>query len=107
MSWTARAAVLDMSYSSSSWVTRHDSPWEDLVSLMLGCFTEEDLEVAMAEDLLPARLAAGVQQRRLCAQSTDDALSNILRDERQRISSNALAGYQGGASVRRRVWLAW
>jgi hypothetical protein len=27
MSWTARAAVLSMSCSSSSWVTRHDSPW--------------------------------------------------------------------------------
>ena len=51
----------------------------------------------MEENLLPARLAAEVQQRRLCAQSTDVALSNILRDERQRISSIALAGYQGGA----------
>ena len=82
-------------------------PGEDLVSLVLGYFTEEGQEITVAENLLPARLAAGVQQRRLCAQSTDDALSNILRDERQRISSNALAGYQGGASVRRRVWLAW
>ncbi len=67
------------------------------MSLVLGFFTEEDQELTVEEDLLPARLAAGVQQRRLCAQSTDVALSNILRDERQRISSIALAGYQGGA----------
>jgi len=33
----------------------------------------------------------------------DVALSNVLRDERQRISSIALAGYQGGAY---RGWLA-
>jgi hypothetical protein len=72
-------------------------PCEDMVSLVLGCFTEEDQELTVEEDLLPARLAAGVQQRRLCAQSTDVALSNILRDERQRISSIALAGYRGGA----------
>jgi hypothetical protein len=47
-------------------------PGEDL-----GFFTEEDKELTVEEDLLPARLAAGVQQRRSCAQSTDVALSNI------------------------------
>ena len=72
-------------------------PVEDLVGLVLGYFTEEDQEITVTEDLLPTRLAAGVRQRRLGAQSTDAALSNILRDERQRMSSNALAGYQGGA----------
>jgi len=77
--------------------TMDTCPGEDLVSLVLGYFTEEDQEITVAEDLLPARLATGMQQRRLCAESTDVALSNILRDERQHISSNALAGYQGGA----------
>jgi hypothetical protein len=72
-------------------------PVEDLVSLVLGYFTEEDQEITVAENLLPERLAAGVQQKRMCAQSTDDALSNILQDERQRISRNALEAYQGGA----------
>ena len=33
-------------------------PGEDLVSLVLGCFTEKDQEITVAEDLLPARLAA-------------------------------------------------
>ena len=47
---------------------------EDRVSLVLGYFTEEDQEITVIEDLLPTRLAVGVRQ-----------------------SSNALAGYQGGA----------
>ena len=71
-------------------------PVEDLVGLVLGYFTEEDQEITVTE-ITVTHLAAGVRQRRLGAQSTDAALSNILRDERQRISSNALAGYQGGA----------
>jgi len=78
-------------------ITMGTCPGEDLVSLVLRYFTEEDQKLTVEEDLLPACLATGVQQRRLCAKSTDVALSNILRDERQRISSIALAGYQGGA----------
>ena len=60
--------------------TMDKCPGEDLLSLVLGFFTEEDQKLTVEEDLLPARLAAGVQQRRSCAQSTDVALSNILRE---------------------------
>jgi len=48
--------------------TMDKCPGEDLLSLVLGFFTEEDQKLTVEEDLLPARLAAGVQQRRSCAQ---------------------------------------
>lgn len=72
-------------------------PVEDIVSQVLQVFSEETQECTVADGLLTAKLAAGVLQRRKFVVSTDLAVAEALRDERQRISRSVRDRYVGAA----------
>ena len=62
---------------------------QDRVTLLLTCFSEEDQEAILSEDLLPQRLRDGVAHRLSTQASVDACLAAMLQDERTLLGRRA------------------